>query len=297
MARSTRNPPPSNPIRPDHTSEEKRRSVIRLIRRIDELKAFDIKLVKERFGDPKVVAMEASIEDALSKAFGHGTVEYNRYERATSITGRVGSVHMYELSEREKWQEAQEALSNNLPRAIALLEEAVKSLEEEIAEDGVSHPSIRLEKPVEKKKVFVVHGHDDAAKHEVARFLDHIKLPAIILQEQPSRGLTIIEKFLSYADEVAFSVVLLTPDDLAETLATGIKEQRARQNVVFELGYFVGKLGRGSVCLLRKGDVDIPSDLYGVVYVALDNGGGWKISLGKELLAAGLRFDANLMFS
>jgi predicted nucleotide-binding protein len=68
---------------------------------------------------------------------------------------------------------------------------------------------------------------------------------------------------------------------------------RARQNVIFELGYFAGKLGRGRACLLRKGDVEIPSDLYGVIYTDMDAAEGWKIKLVKEIKAAGLSFDAN----
>ena len=142
-------------------------------------------------------------------------------------------------------------------------------------------------------KVFVVHGHDNAAKHELARFLERVELEAVILHEQPNQGRTIIEKFIEHAGEVAFAVVLFTPDDLGGAQAASTQAARARQNVVFELGYFVGQLGRGRVCLLRKGDVEIPSDLYGVIYTELDENEGWKIALVKELKAARLTFDAN----
>jgi predicted nucleotide-binding protein len=111
------------------------------------------------------------------------------------------------------------------------------------------------------------------------------------LGEQPNRGRTIIEKFVDHAREVGFAVVLLTPDDLGGAAATDVQQSRARQNVIFELGYFVGSLGRGRACLLRKGDVDIPSDLYGVGYTAMDSGNGWKIELARELKAAGFDFD------
>jgi predicted nucleotide-binding protein len=138
------------------------------------------------------------------------------------------------------------------------------------------------------KKVFIVHGHDTEAKESVARFIGLLGLEPIILHEQPSSGRTIIEKFEVFAD-VGFAVVLLTPDDFggAADLATDIKK-RARQNVVFELGYFVGKLKRSRVCALYKPDVEIPSDFQGVVYVELDPKGAWKTRLAQELSDAAL---------
>jgi predicted nucleotide-binding protein len=110
-------------------------------------------------------------------------------------------------------------------------------------------------------KVFVVHGHDETALQATARFVEQLKLEAIVLREQPDRGLTIIEKFEHSAAEVGFAIVLLTPDDLSGPAGGSASGTRARQNVIFELGYFAGKLGRGRTCLLRKGSVDIPSDL------------------------------------
>jgi predicted nucleotide-binding protein len=143
------------------------------------------------------------------------------------------------------------------------------------------------------RKVFLVHGRDEAAQEAVGRFLEKIGLEAIILHEQPDRGLTIIEKVEAYADQVSFAVVLLTPDDLGGLSSTSVRARRARQNVIFELGYFAGKLGRGRVCLMRKGNLEIPSDLYGVIYTDMDVVGGWKLKLMKELKAAGLNFDAS----
>lgn len=142
-------------------------------------------------------------------------------------------------------------------------------------------------------KVFIVHGHDEGALDKLARFLEKLKLGVIILKEQPNQGRTIIEKYEACADDVAFAVVLLTPDDLGSTAAGTNEAHRARQNVIFELGYFSGKLGRGKVCLLRKGAVEIPSDLFGVIYTDLDAGDGWKLALLKELRAAKLDFDPN----
>jgi predicted nucleotide-binding protein len=145
-------------------------------------------------------------------------------------------------------------------------------------------------------KIFIVHGHDEGALNGLARFLEKLKLEVIILKEQPNQGRTIIEKYEASAAEVGFAVVLLTPDDVGSTAVVEGQNQRARQNVIFELGYFAGKLGRGRVCLLRKGNVEIPSDLFGVVYTEMDPAEGWKQALVKELKAAKIDFDANRMW-
>ncbi len=117
--------------------------------------------------------------------------------------------------------------------------------------------------------------------------LDTIGLKAIVLREQPDQGRTIIEKFEACAREVGFAVVLLTPDDLGGAAVAATQASRARQNVIFELGYFVGSLGRGRACLLRKGDVEIPSDLFGVIYSDFDYAAeSWKVMLARELKAA-----------
>jgi predicted nucleotide-binding protein len=102
-----------------------------------------------------------------------------------------------------------------------------------------------------------------------------------------------MEKFEACASEVGFAVALLTPDDLGGPVAAPEHAARARQNVIFELGYFVGSLGRGRACLLRKGEVEIPSDLVGVIYTDMDHPAeGWKVKLARELRAAGFEFDA-----
>jgi predicted nucleotide-binding protein len=145
------------------------------------------------------------------------------------------------------------------------------------------------------KRVFVVHGHDEAAKEGVARFLEKIGLEATILHEQPNRGATIIEKFERSSGGVSFAVVLLTPDDVGGEAPKGLSVEkmrpRARQNVVLELGYFVGRLGRARVCALHKGNVELPSDFNGVVYIELDSAGAWKTKLAQELVEAKLTID------
>lgn len=147
------------------------------------------------------------------------------------------------------------------------------------------------------KGVFVVHGHDKASLYAVARFLEKLGLTTIILDEQPNQGRTIIEKFEASASQVGFAVVLLTPDDVGGAVSAPQNSLRARQNVIFELGYFVGKLGRGRACLLRKGEVEIPSDLYGVIYTDMDANDGWKLKLMKELHAAKLEFETDRIWT
>ena len=144
------------------------------------------------------------------------------------------------------------------------------------------------------RAIFVVHGRNDELKETVARFLAQLDLKPISLHEQPSAGRTVIEKFEAHSD-ARFAVVLLTPDDLGRlaTDATGELQPRARQNVIFEWGFFVAKLGRRNVCALYAEGVELPSDLNGVVYVELDRKGAWKMLLARELKAGGIDVDLN----
>lgn len=145
--------------------------------------------------------------------------------------------------------------------------------------------------PISGNKVFLVHGHDESARESTARFLEKLGLEPIILHEQPNAGRTIIEKVEKYA-EVAFAVVLLTPDDVGGSASDPqALNSRARQNVILELGYFIGRLGRAHVAALLKGDVEKPSDYDGVVYIVMDTGGAWKIQLARERKTAGLNID------
>jgi hypothetical protein len=141
-------------------------------------------------------------------------------------------------------------LVTSLKRQVAGLQSFVERLE--VIDEAVVDRA-RSSAPQDRSKVFVVHGHDEGAHEGVARFLEKIGLTAIILAEQPNRGRTIIEKFVDYAGEVGFAVVLLTPDDLGGAAATKVQQSRARQNVIFELGYFVGSLGRGPLACSAKG--------------------------------------------
>lgn len=140
-----------------------------------------------------------------------------------------------------------------------------------------------------KRKVFIVHGRDNEAKQEVSRFIEKLGLEAIILHEQASSGMTIIEKIEHYSNDADFALVLYTPCDLGRGNheSHNPPKNRGRQNVVFEHGYFMAKLGRENVCALVKGDIETPNDISGVVYVNLDPNGSWKNDVTKELIACG----------
>lgn len=144
-------------------------------------------------------------------------------------------------------------------------------------------------------KVFIVHGHDTAAKESVARFLERLSLSVVILHEKPDKGRTIIEKLLEESDiDVGYAVVLLTPDDVGKpALAEGEPSPRARQNVILELGLFLAKLGRQRVHALYKEGVEVPTDYLGVLYTPLDDAGAWQFKLATELQAVGFDIDLN----
>lgn len=139
-------------------------------------------------------------------------------------------------------------------------------------------------------KIFIVHGHDGDIKQQVASFVEKItgERP-IILHEQADSGRTIIEKFEAHADEVGFAVILLTGDDEGQKKGVDSLNLRARQNVVFEFGYFMAKLGRSRVVALHEANVELPSDVTGILYKSL--AGNWMLELAREIKAAGIEVD------
>lgn len=143
--------------------------------------------------------------------------------------------------------------------------------------------------------VFVVHGHDNEAVQEMARALEKGGFKPIILHEQPDAGLTIIEKIERYAD-VCYAVVLYTECDKGRDKNVPVEQEqnRARQNVVFEHGYLIGRLGRDRVSALVKGTIETPGDISGVVYIAMDKSGAWKVQLAKNMQDVGLPVDMNV---
>lgn len=198
----------------------------------------------------------------------------------------IGFFPIYGQNFDECWTEGKGRMLNLLNTMI-----------EEIELFGDSIKGDRVSKIAEKLsiKIFVVHGHNEAMKQEVARTLEKLDLDPIILHEKPNEGRTIIEKFTEYSN-VSFAVVLLSSDDIGYSKGhqTDAKT-RARQNVIFELGFFIGKLERKNVFVLyqEEKDFEMPSDYFGVLYTSYDTKGIWKYELVKELNNCGYHIDAN----
>lgn len=152
----------------------------------------------------------------------------------------------------------------------------------------------RLPRAENARNGFIVHGHNDALKTRAARLVTKLGLEPIILHEQPNKGRTVIEEFLEHS-EVAFALVLLTGDDrggLADQSAKTYR-LRARQNVILELGYFIGRLGRDRVAAIYEAGVEIPSDYSGVLFIQYDSQGVWQYQAAREMRAVGVRVDMN----
>ena len=287
---ATRRPPPT-PAQVNLTVDQMRKGIARLEKVIGEIEAFDETTVVKRWS-PAQNALEATIEGTLASVFGHETVEYRRYSRANSLDH--GPIYMSSGDNpRVNGHEARQYVAEGKVEAVQILRSAIQWLQDEIGDAAETEQAtgIAPASTVPSKKIFIVHGHDEGARETVARFIEGIGFEAIVLSEQANQGRTIIEKIEANAD-VGFAVVLLTPDDVGGKAPDSLRP-RARQNVLLELGYFIAKLGRRSVCTLAKGDLDIPTDFAGVVWEKLDNGGAWKQALARELTATGYHIDWN----
>lgn len=229
----------------------------------------------------------ALTREALLSAYEAEDAASEFYDAAT---GRI--VRQMGQSDDETFRYRQEATSGAINTLRSLRErldyaEAPTTDEARVAEQEAG--------PL-PRRVFVVHGRDEGLREQVARVLERLGFEALILMEQPGRGRTLIEKFEAGALDVGFAVVLLTPDDYGrgpDEAEWPEQPNRARQNVILELGYFMGRLGRPRVAALYGAGTEIPSDIHGLAYVALDDGGAWKYRLAEELAAAGYEVDMN----
>ncbi|MDE0017639.1 MAG: nucleotide-binding protein [Candidatus Poribacteria bacterium] len=147
-----------------------------------------------------------------------------------------------------------------------------------------------------RSKVFISHGHDEEARTTVAEFVENLGLNVTVLNEQPNNDPTVIDNLERYADDTGFAIVLLTPDDVGALKDEADRQlnPRARQNVLLELGYLIGKLNPNQVCILYKDGVELPSDIHGVVlYVPMDSADAWKLKLSQGMRNAGLLVDTS----
>jgi predicted nucleotide-binding protein len=270
-----------------------RAGVDRLKRRIADLEAFDTNSIARAY-DPRITALEKSIDETLQRVFGARTIELSRYRDAAKLHQDWGVASLYSSKGQEApASELQQEFSRLKDKSHALLSQAVNGLEEDIAERA-SAPVRAFSTAPQKalqRKVFIVHGHEGEPREAVAGFLRKIDFTPVILHEQTNQGRTIVEKFEDHSD-VDFAVVLLTPDDVGGPKGEA-QRPRARQNVILELGYFIGKLSRKNVCVIKSGDLEIPSDVFGVVWTDFDSHGAWKAALARELESAGHAIDWN----
>jgi len=175
--------------------------------------------------------------------------------------------------------------SNGLKKTKDVFKDYLIEIKEEMSEkDEKLSEDVHTDSSYQNNKVFVVHGHDEALKEQ--------GLEAIILSEQANKGKTIIEKFEENSD-VGAAICLFTGDDIGKEKSEAVEKQRARQNVVYEAGYFMGKLGRERVIMLVDNGIELPSDLQGVVYTDSES---WKTEVLQELQSIGYGIDFNKLF-
>ena len=210
------------------------------------------------------------------------TKEYSKIENDNMSPGIIMYISPQDTFDYDKYM-------NDITKQL------FKNAKDKIDSGKTSPKAIKPKGKPDMTKVFIVHGQDETAKLDVARFIEKLGFEAIILHEQVSSGKTIIEKIEEFSN-VGYGVVLYTPCDLgAKKGDDKILQARARQNVVFEHGYLIAKLGRRNVCALVKGEIEIPNDISGVVYVPLDDHKAWRLELAKELRNAGYNVDMNLI--
>ncbi len=238
-------------------------------------------LSKRPIREDEYRAWEKTTQNVLVRVFGVDSVNVN------SVMD-IGRHDVFPPSTTERYWE--EHRYSSLDRKLVAVDSLIELLHtEQDAKSGTDKKN-----SLRDNTVFLVHGHSEGVKEGVARYLERLNLKVIILHEQPNEGRTIIEKFVDYSD-VGFAIVLLTGDDRGGKLDLPYEKQipRARQNVILELGYFLGKLGRKRVCALYQPGVEIPSDYQGVLFLVVDDASAWKLQLARELKAAGLPVDMN----
>jgi len=237
------------------------------------------RLLQLHHDDPAVDRWENFTEQIIIKAFGKPNENLSAY-RDAKYTGEWYT----DMSD----EALQENLIKKFQKRKSLLEGFIEQLEAFGGIQKEQEPIIS--KTISSRKVFIVHGHNEQAKSELALILTRLGFEPIILHEQPSQGMTVIEKLEKHSD-VGFAFILLTPDD--KGCQRGQEDKllpRARQNVVFEFGLFAGKLGRKRVCCLYTGNVELPSDLQGLVYLQFKSSvNEVKLDIVKELRAAGYK--------
>ena len=270
----------------DFTIGEIDNGIKKLNKRIEEVTRLNEQNIS--YNDAEVKTAEANIRDTIREVFGSNSPEFNDHEDHEIWRGP--------LIMGDPPDSRQKKFKAGIPQTISMLSGLISRLEEKRDDLSESSGTTVITQPTgTTRRIFLVHGHDDGVRQTVARFLEKLELDPVILQEQPNQGNTLIEKFEKNAD-VEYAVILLTPDDMGYPNGEpGQAKSRARQNVILELGYFMGRLSRNRVCALYKGSLELPSDIHGILYVPMDEADGWKSELAREIKKAGIPIDLNLM--
>jgi predicted nucleotide-binding protein len=278
MAKSRRDPAPL-PHHPTVSPELTLKRLQKLLAQIPEVRSSGHR-------SRALSVWEGNVKITLGEFYGENSLVFREFN---GIWFTPGSYY-----EGQPDSEFEERYNAGLDEATGFLESRINDLCDTVELEIPRSTAQSTTAHHDSHRVFLVHGHDHGNKEMVARFLTTLGLDPVILHEQADRGKTVIEKFEAHAADVRCALVILTADDVAYPKSDPDKKEfRARQNVILELGYFVGKLGRAHTFALVEKGVELPSDIHGVVYIPLDDG-HWRLRLVKELKAAGLDVDANL---
>lgn len=274
-------------------------------------------LYQERQGNPRLVLSKSELKNMIEERIklGHAILkmEINSIEAYEAVCEEENKWHKYNVDllkhsfDQDKianeynslrypvmtlnptFQQKINSLVKGIKQLICGLESIIDRLnlfDSLVQEQGIHTLP-------DSREVFIVHGHDEALKGKVARFIQRLELTPIILEEQPNSGQTVIEKFEKHAGSIRFAVILLTPDDIGYSKDHPEEAKpRARQNAIAELGYFVHALGRRHVAVICMGEIEIPSNFSGVLYLQAA-GDSWELKLAKEMKSSGLHVDLN----
>lgn len=226
-------------------------------------------------------------QDILGEIFGSDSITYQSFISISWIPAGRSFVASSLDYEKKLAQIQQEAFLTGLEKAKGILEFGIS----QIRRKGLLIIKQTKSKNTKSKKVFVVHGHDIQTRDELIAILkDEFNLEPIVLMDKPHQGKTMIEKFENNSLDVGYAFIILSPDDAGYSLKkVELPKHRARENVILELGYFIGKLGRDKICCLRKGNTNVPSDLHGVGYVPFnEHVKEAYLDIKRELEASGL---------
>jgi predicted nucleotide-binding protein len=256
------------------------RRIVRLNMCIADLEAFEPRSVRERWSS-EVIRLQRVIDETLSLELPAAAQRaYYGWAAKLDCGPQIGSKPL-------TLPETRNHLAIGKKKVLSLLRRSAQRLGEDAVTLGHRSSTDSEASRQRQVEIFVAYEHDGAGEG-VARFIERLDFKAIIPDEQPNAGQTVIERFETAAKAVEFAVVLLAP---GADPAVPQQVARRRRDVIFELGYLVGKLGRRRACLLHEGAMDLPSGLEGVIYTKMDQRGAWKMALARDLQAAGLSFD------